>query len=145
MKKSIDERQAKEVLENGIPEATETLKDEQKTSKLISSIEKKLKNSKLNAVLEVIPVLVSCLKSYIKREYTEIPVGSMAAIVSALIYWINPFDLIPDNIIGIGQVDDTAVMLVCLAMVKSDLDDYRKWREEKEKAAKQDSCLSDCE
>ena len=79
-----------------------------------------------------IPLLISCLKSYIKREYTEIPLGSMLAIVSALIYWVSPIDIIPDCIPGVGYIDDTAVVLACLAMVKADLDDYKKWLEEKE-------------
>ena len=130
MKTTFDENKAKETLAKGIPEATATLKDEQKAKKLISNLEKKLKNSRLNEVLENIPLLISCLKSYIKREYTEIPLGSMLAIVSALIYWVSPIDIIPDCIPGVGYIDDTAVVLACLAMVKADLDDYKKWLEE---------------
>ena len=63
------------------------------------------------------------------EEYKEIPLGTMVAIVSALIYWVSPIDIIPDVIPGLGQVDDALVVAVCLAMVKSDLDDYKKWLE----------------
>ena len=132
MKTKFDEKKAKDALNNGAREAEETLKDEAKTSKLIASLEKKLENSKLGEMLETIPLFISCLKSYIKREYTEIPVGSMVAIVSALIYWLSPIDIIPDTIPGIGHIDDAAVVLACLQMVRSDLDDYKKWFDEKE-------------
>ena len=132
MEKAFDENKAKETLTKGIPEATDTLKDEKKARKLIANLEKKVKNSKLNDALESIPLLIACLKSYIKKEYTEIPLGSMLAIVSALIYWVSPFDIIPDYIPGIGYLDDTAVVLACLAMVKADLDEYRKWAEARE-------------
>ena len=40
IKTTFDENKAKETLEKGIPEATATLKDEQKTKKLISNLEK---------------------------------------------------------------------------------------------------------
>ena len=132
MKNVFDEAKAKETLSNGIPEATATLKDEEKAKNLISRLEKKLKDSKFSEALAVIPLLISCLKSYIKKEYTEIPLGSMLAIVSALIYWVNPFDIIPDSIPGIGHIDDAAVVLVCLKMVKTDLDEYKSWLDAQE-------------
>ena len=131
METVFTEGKAKEALEQGIPEATEVLKDTQKATKLVEKLEKKLKNAKLNEALESVPILISCLKSYIKREYTEIPVGTMIAIVSALIYWVSPWDLIPDYIPGIGQIDDAAVVMVCLTMVKADLDEYKEWLAQK--------------
>jgi len=132
MKVEFDKHKAKDALDKGITKAREILKDEQETKNLIGKLEAKLKNSELNEVLESIPLLISCLKSYIKREYKEIPLGSMLAIVSALIYWVSPFDIIPDVIPGIGHIDDAAVVLACLTMVKSDLDDYKVWLEKKE-------------
>lgn len=128
--KTVDE--AKKVLEDGMPEAAETLNDEEKSKSFIEKLEEKLKNTKLNGVLEAVPLLISCVKSYIKHEYTEIPVGTMVAIVSALVYWINPFDIIPDTIPGVGHIDDAAVVLVCLSMVKTDLDGYKAWLEKRE-------------
>ena len=44
---------------------------------------------------------------------------------------INPFDIIPDIIPVIGYLDDAAVIAACLAMVRQDLHNYWKWREEK--------------
>lgn len=132
MKVKFDDNKAKETLGKGMEEASETLNDKEKIKKLIEDLEKKLGNTKLKDMIEAIPLLISCLKSYIKKEYTEIPLGSMIAIVSALIYWVTPVDLIPDIIPGIGQIDDAAVVLACLAMVSSDLEDYKKWLDAKE-------------
>ncbi|MCF0259674.1 MAG: DUF1232 domain-containing protein [Erysipelotrichaceae bacterium] len=43
--------------------------------------------------------------------------------------FFSPIDLIPDSIPVIGYVDDAAVINFCWDMVKSDADEYRKWRE----------------
>lgn len=132
MKTAFDENKAKEALAKGIPQATATLEDKEKLEKLIANLENKIDKDKLNEALEIIPLLIKCIKSYIKKEYTEIPVGSILAIVSALIYWVSPIDIIPDCIPGVGYIDDAAVVLACLKMVKTDLDEYKIWLEAKE-------------
>lgn len=128
----LDEKQAKQALELGKAEAATILADEGKVARLIAELEEKAKKTEFGKVLENIPVLIHCLKSYIKREYTEIPVGTILAIVSALLYWCSPIDIVPDVIPGIGHLDDAAVVMVCLTMVKVDLDDYKKWLAAKE-------------
>ena len=77
--------------------------------------------------------MVSIIKSYIQKEYTEIPIGTILAIISASIYFLSPFDLIPDIIPGAGHIDDAAVVAACIALVGSDIDDYKKWREDNNK------------
>ena len=52
------------------------------------------------------------------------------AIISALIYFVSPFDIIPDSIPGAGYIDDGVVITVCLKMVDSDLQEYKIWREQ---------------
>lgn len=77
-----------------------------------------------------IPIMASLVKSHIKKEYTEIPLGTIIAVLSSLIYYLSPFDLVIDDIPVLGSLDDIAVILACLKLVESDLKDYEKWREE---------------
>ena len=56
--------------------------------------------------------------------------GTIVAVLGALIYFVSPIDLIPDNIPGAGYIDDGVVITVCLKMVDSDLQEYRIWREQ---------------
>lgn len=72
------------------------------------------------------------IKDIIEKDYPELPLGSMCAIVIALIYFVSPRDIIPDNIPGVGYIDDAAVLLISLTLVKRDIDEYVKWREEKQ-------------
>ena len=53
--------------------------------------------------------------------YRAIPWWSVAAIVAALFYVLDPIDLIPDFIPDIGYIDDAAVVAICLRMVDADL------------------------
>ena len=74
-----------------------------------------------------IRLFTSLVRSYAKKEYREIPVGTIIAIVATLIYFVSPIDILPDFIPGFGYVDDAAVVAFCFMNVKSDLDLYRNW------------------
>ncbi len=83
----------------------------------------------LQRFVQDLNLLFSILKDYVKREYRVIPFWSIAAITAALLYVINPFDLIPDAIPVIGQVDDAMVVAACLSLVEKDLLAYKEWKE----------------
>lgn len=52
----------------------------------------------------------------------------MISIVSALIYFVSPVDLLPDGIPVLGYVDDVAVFTLVWNMVEDDVDQYKKWQ-----------------
>lgn len=102
--------------------------------RFLQRLEKKLKEVPVvGEKLATVPLLISLVRSYIKKEYTDIPIGSIIAIVSALLYFISPIDVIPDSIPALGYFDDAAVVAVCWNLVESDVNEYLKWREEHQK------------
>ena len=58
------------------------------------------------------------------------PVSSKtaAAITGALLYFLNPFDIVPDFIPVIGYLDDVVVMGACLRLIHADLRAYALWK-----------------
>ena len=125
---------AQEELEKGYKKAEKVLSNEKKLDKVLIRTEKKLNLLPVvGTSLAMIPSMISLVRSYTKKEYTEIPIGTIIAIISALLYFISPVDLIPDVIPVAGHLDDAAVVGACLALVKSDLDDYKEWRENNKK------------
>jgi len=76
----------------------------------------------------VVPVFISLLKAYKDKEYIEIPMGSIIAIISALIYFLSPVDLIPDVIPGVGYLDDGAVIAAVYILIHDDIEEYKVWR-----------------
>ena len=75
---------------------------------------------------------VSLIKDYRSGAYKKFPFLSAAGIVFTLVYIISPIDLIPDYIIGLGQIDDAAVVGLCLYLLKKDLKKYKQWLKESE-------------
>jgi uncharacterized membrane protein YkvA (DUF1232 family) len=118
-------------LKKGYGKAEKVLHDMDKMEKFLKKLEEKLGEVPLAGdTLKKIPILVSLVRNYAKNEYDQIPVGSIVAIVSALLYWLSPVDLIPDAIPGIGYLDDALVIGMCLKLVDADLELYIAWKNE---------------
>ncbi|MFN2360971.1 MAG: YkvA family protein [Marinobacter sp.] len=94
------------------------------------AIEDKVRKSgKLRRFSKDIRLMFSMLRDYWQGNYREVPWKSIAAIAGALIYVLNPLDLIPDLLLGIGFLDDAGVVAACLALVETDLLRYAAWKE----------------
>lgn len=129
MTENISKEKAEKLLKDGYSKAEETIKDAYKLEELIQRLENKFAKVPIAGnVMRYIPLMASMVNLYVKKVYTKVPVGTIVAIVSALIYFVSPVDFIPDFIPGIGQVDDAAVIVACLALVTADLDEYSVWR-----------------
>ena len=70
------------------------------------------------------------MNDYYNKSYKNIPWWSIASIVTALLYVLNPLDLVPDMIPVIGVLDDAMIVTLCLKMVKKDLKKYKLWKVE---------------
>lgn len=131
MENIINEKKAQEELEKGFEIAEKTLNDPAKFERFLQRLEKKLKViPKAGDKLAIVPIMASLMRSFIKKEYTDIPIGSIIAITSALIYFVSPIDILPDGLPVVGLIDDAVVIAVCLKLVESDVNEYVKWRED---------------
>ena len=120
-------------------EAQKILSDEKTTKKFVNDVENKYKNllkdkrvsllsKKISEIKEYVPLFISFIKSYVNKEYREVPIGTMIAVVAALIYFFSPIDIFPDFVPGVGYVDDAAIIALCAMMLKTDLDEYKRWK-----------------
>ena len=135
IKVDFAERRAEEELKKGFAEAETLLKDEDKLERMLQRLEIKLKSiPKIGGHLASVPTMISLVRSYMIKEYPDLPIGTVVAVVSALAYFVSPIDLIPDTIPGIGHLDDALVIAACLQLVNSDIEEYVKWREENGKS-----------
>jgi len=72
-------------------------------------------------------LLIAIVKDYWSGSYRKVPYGVIASSVFTLLYVFNPFDLMPDMLPLIGQLDDVAVMGACLILIEQDLHKYKDW------------------
>lgn len=111
-----------------------TEKDVEQVVNKANAIKKKFGGGgPLARFIEDAQLLIAIVKDYWTRTYRQIPYGSLAAIVFTLIYVLNPFDLMPDVLPMIGQVDDALVFGACLMLFEQDLHDYKKWKIDNDK------------
>jgi len=97
-------------------------------------IEAKFKqHSPLSRFMVDFKMLFSLIQDYVAGEYLKVPWWGVAAVASALLYVLNPFDLIPDFIPGLGYIDDAMVVAACLRMVEKELLKYQAWKKKREK------------
>jgi len=75
-------------------------------------------------------LLSALVKDWRAGKYRQALYGTIAAAVFALLYVLNPFDIVPDVLPVIGAVDDAAVLGACLMLVERDLRQYRGWKED---------------
>jgi uncharacterized membrane protein YkvA (DUF1232 family) len=70
---------------------------------------------------------LSLLSQMVKErwdEHRDLPWRTVAAFTVAIMYFIGPFDLIPDFIPFIGFLDDAAVLAFCFKLIQHDLRQY---------------------
>lgn len=93
------------------------------------AVEDRVRESgKLSRFSTDIRLMFAMLRDYWRGDYRSVPWKSIAAIAGALLYVLNPLDLIPDFIIGFGLLDDAGVIAACLSLVESDLHAYAGWK-----------------
>lgn len=82
----------------------------------------------LKKYTELGKVMFGMLQDYRKGIYKDVPWFTIAAIAFAMLYVLNPFDLVPDFIPGIGYVDDFAVLTFSIRFIQTDLHKYLDWK-----------------
>ena len=110
--------------------AAEYLNNPDKLNKLIDNAKTKAESKKQGPLKEVwnsLMALFRLVRAYVKREYIEVPWQSLILIVATILYFLVPTDLIPDWILGLGYIDDAALIGWTMNTVKSDIDDFREW------------------
>ena len=123
-----------EFVKDGAQNVTE--KDVEKVINKSEEIKRKFSaKGPLARFIEDGQLLIAIVKDYWSRAYRQAPYGVITSIVFTLIYVLNPFDLVPDMLPLIGQLDDVAVLGACLILVEQDLHKYKDWKRGQEKTA----------
>lgn len=109
--------------------AKEYANDKKKTQELVDEAMKKAKKKgPLEEIWDNIQLLFRLVKDWSTGRYTQIPLGSIIAIIIGLLYFVSPIDLIPDFLPG-GLVDDALVLSLIIKQINSDLEQYKEWLE----------------
>lgn len=109
------------------------------TLKIKINTKTKMKYSKFKLAQETIkhkgfiqklPAAIRMIKMWRRGEYkmkfTDILLPALA-----LLYVISPIDLIPDFVLGIGALDDLAILALAIPLLMKEVDKFLLWESQK--------------
>ena len=124
----LDSKYFKEALQKG---EDIIQKDQLGLLNLIKRALQKVTETAANSNLTVVKLLnhyivlfSQLIKAYIQGSYRKLPAIALAKIAAVLIYFISPFDFIPDVLPIIGFTDDLALVLWVGKSIKNELDEF---------------------
>ena len=104
----------------------------EKTVKKLTKVKDKTKEFKDN-----LSIAISLVKDWITGNYREVPKKTIIYLIGAFIYFLMPIDMIPDFIFKFGLLDDVAVLNFVLTSFIDDIENYKKFKENKEEISKE--------
>ena len=129
MAATISFEKTKEVLKNLTAQAEEMLNDPDKVEKMLQDLEARMRTvPKVGDTLALFPLMISMIRAYVRKEYTEVSKKTIASMMGAGLYLLVGRDLIPDKTPIIGLFDDIAVLGAALKLSEKELNDYSAWR-----------------
>ena len=96
---------------------------------LLTKLGTKLRSVKMKDlnVKEKFFILGRLLKAYALGKYREIPWKTLLLITAAVLYFVNPIDLIPDWIPGLGFTDDLGILMSVYSSITNEIDKFLTW------------------
>ncbi|MCX6161246.1 MAG: DUF1232 domain-containing protein [Ignavibacteriae bacterium] len=88
----------------------------------------KLNLTKFSQFFKNLKLAMEMLKDYRSKSYTNIPWRSIALLAAGIIYFMNPFDIVPDFFPIIGFTDDAVMLAAILKSMQGDLKKYCDWK-----------------
>lgn len=83
--------------------------------------------NRLKRVWKDLMLLIALVRDWSLGRWRNIPWHNLIVAASALVYFLNPFDLTPDFIFVLGYVDDAIVITAFASAIRADLERYRRW------------------
>jgi uncharacterized membrane protein YkvA (DUF1232 family) len=111
-------------------EAASYARDPRRLRKLFEDAIEKINHIPRGPFAETWPYLMAMIRlirAYHQGEYRDISSQNLLIVVAAIIYFVSPFDLIPDSVPVFGHIDDAMVVRLALKSVGADLDTFMAW------------------
>ena len=71
--------------------------------------------------------MLRLVRAHYRGDYRDVPVTTLVVIIAAIIYVVNPFDMIPDWVPGLGLLDDAFVLALAIRRTRETLDEFMIW------------------
>lgn len=113
--------------------ASELIQDPAALKKLAGSGARKFDalaagSERLRRVADDLSTLFALLRAYARGEYRRLSTQSLLSVAAAVLYFVTPLDAIPDFLLGVGLIDDVAIIGFVLKQFETELEAFRAWQ-----------------
>ena len=86
------------------------------------------KGPRLGKLREDVRLMQALCLAWWRGEYRSISPRALVTVVAGLLYFVSPLDAIPDWLLGVGFLDDIAVLAWVMKAVSDELAAFNAWR-----------------
>lgn len=111
--------------------AEEYASDPRKVSGLLEDAERKAERNRhrLEKILDGLHSLFRLIGAWLRGRYHVVPWRTMVLSIAAVIYFVNPLDIVPDFLPMFGFLDDAGVLAFVLQSIRKDIDRFLEWEQ----------------
>ena len=91
-----------------------------------------LGGSKLLELRAQVHVALDMVAAWLSGDYRQMSNKTIVILIAALLYFVVPFDVVPDFLFGWGYLDDAAVLGYVLGQVGEEVALFKQWQAERE-------------
>lgn len=117
--------------ESAESKARQLVKSPEKTRNMTSRAEGKARRSrtKLGKMWERLTGFIRMTKAWSNGEYRNVSIKTMIVVVAAVLYFLNPFDVIPDFLPFLGYLDDASVIGFVASSITGEIEKFLDWEQ----------------
>ena len=79
-------------------------------------------------IREDLITFIQLCKSWLSGDYRDISKSAIVSLLAAIMYFLIPFDVLPDFIFGFSYLDDVAVARYVLKTLRGEIEAFRLWQ-----------------
>ena len=113
--------------------AQQLLSEPGRVKSLVTQANKKLvraSGGRVNDMIGQLKLAIALVRAWLAGDYQQVSNKTLAILVAALLYFVVPFDVIPDFLFGWGLLDDAAVLGYVFTQLHVEIEAFKVWQEQ---------------